>query len=182
MTARWLAVAAAASLTLHLRAAYQGPEWQVYLFKPLTTSLVLLLALTAPPGATTRYRRAIGAGLALSLVGDVLLMLPGDRFVAGLIAFLAAHLAYLAAFSDRVGPRVARWPTAAYLACGAGVLAYLWPGDVVELVIDLSRELAGGARRGRRSAVRRVDDLGAGVSVCVLRGSHGSRPCAMRPW
>jgi uncharacterized membrane protein YhhN len=37
-----------------------------------------------------------------SLVGDVFLMLPSDRFVAGLAAFLAAHLAYTAGFV--VGP------------------------------------------------------------------------------
>ena len=35
------------------------------------------------------------AALALSLVGDVLLMLPRERFVGGLVAFLLAHLAYI---------------------------------------------------------------------------------------
>ena len=38
------------------------------------------------------------AALALSLAGDVFLMLPGDRFVPGLAAFLLAHVAYVAAF------------------------------------------------------------------------------------
>ena len=38
--------------------------------------------------------------LALSLLGDVLLMLPSDRFVAGLAAFLLAHLAYVGGFVD----------------------------------------------------------------------------------
>jgi uncharacterized membrane protein YhhN len=41
-------------------------------------------------------------GLAASLVGDVLL-LPPDRFVPGLLAFLAAHLAYLVAFLQLTG-------------------------------------------------------------------------------
>jgi len=33
--------------------------------------------------------------LALSLAGDVFLMLPSDRFVAGLASFLLAHVAYV---------------------------------------------------------------------------------------
>ena len=33
----------------------------------------------------------------LSLVGDVLLMVPADLFVPGLAAFLAAHVAYVVA-------------------------------------------------------------------------------------
>ena len=41
-------------------------------------------------------------GLAASLAGDVLLLPPG-RFVPGLVAFLAAHLAYLVAFLQLPG-------------------------------------------------------------------------------
>lgn len=52
------------------------------------------------------------AALVLSLIGDIFLMLPGrqlddegpNMFVAGLVAFLLAHLAYIAAFViDGVG-------------------------------------------------------------------------------
>jgi uncharacterized membrane protein YhhN len=122
---RWLALAATLSLALHLRAEASGPPWQVYLFKPLTTLLVLSIAMAAR-GTTRRYQGAVVAGLGFSLVGDAMLMLPGDRFVAGLAAFLVAHLAYLAAFTDRVGVRVFAWPTVAYLAAGGSVLALLW--------------------------------------------------------
>jgi len=45
------------------------------------------------------------AALVLSLVGDVFLMLPGDRFVPGLAAFLLAHLAYVAALPAPAGAR-----------------------------------------------------------------------------
>jgi uncharacterized membrane protein YhhN len=38
------------------------------------------------------------AGLVLSLVGDVALMLPKEQFVGGLAAFLLAHLCYIAGF------------------------------------------------------------------------------------
>jgi uncharacterized membrane protein YhhN len=94
--------AAAASAGLHLRAESRGPRWQVYLFKPLTTAILLLLAVLAPPAQGARYQAAIGLGLGFSLVGDVLLMLPVDRFVAGLASFFLAHVAYVAAFTARV--------------------------------------------------------------------------------
>ena len=37
--------------------------------------------------------------MALSLVGDVCLMLPVDLFLPGLVAFLLAHIAYIVAFA-----------------------------------------------------------------------------------
>ena len=43
----------------------------------------------------------------LSLVGDVALLWPREGFLPGLVAFLLAHLAYLAAFT-RVQPLAAR--------------------------------------------------------------------------
>jgi uncharacterized membrane protein YhhN len=38
-------------------------------------------------------------GLVLSLAGDVFLMLPGDRFLPGLISFFLAHVAYVVGFA-----------------------------------------------------------------------------------
>lgn len=98
-------IAAAISAALHIRAEYGGPRWQIYLFKPLTTSLLLLLAVVSVSTQGPRYQLAVLIGLGFSLVGDVLLMLPRDRFVAGLASFLAAHLAYIVAFQTGVpGP------------------------------------------------------------------------------
>lgn len=71
----------------------------MYLCKPLTTAILLLLAAFSISAHGPRYQAAIVVGLGCSLVGDVLLMLPQDRFVPGLAAFLLAHLAYLAAFT-----------------------------------------------------------------------------------
>lgn len=44
------------------------------------------------------------AGLIFSLAGDVFLMLPREQFIAGLISFLLAHLAYLAGFNTTLPP------------------------------------------------------------------------------
>lgn len=76
-----------------------GSSRSVYwVAKPLATVAVLLLAASARQPVSPRYRGAVTVGLGLSLVGDVLLMLPADLFAAGLGAFLLAHLCYLAAF------------------------------------------------------------------------------------
>ena len=54
--------------------------------------------------------------LGLSLVGDVFLMLPSDRFVPGLVAFLLAHVCYIVAFTPSAPPL---GPTIAVLSVAA---------------------------------------------------------------
>jgi uncharacterized membrane protein YhhN len=45
-----------------------------------------------------------GLGILFSLVGDLLLTIPSDRmFLFGLIAFLFAHISYIAGFADSLG-------------------------------------------------------------------------------
>ena len=99
----------------------------VYVAKPLATLATIAIAGLAAHPVSPRYRALITAGLVASLAGDVFLMIPGDRFVAGLVSFLVAHLLYVAAFaSEGGGLRNA----AAALPIGAfaiGMLAYLWP-------------------------------------------------------
>lgn len=88
-----------AAAALAIRADYRGPHWQHYLGKPLATALIFLLALSHAPSSTRPYVLAILLGLLCSLAGDIFLMLPGDRFIAGLISFLLAHVAYIFAFA-----------------------------------------------------------------------------------
>jgi len=64
-----------------------------YLAKPATLGFLLLYA--AGGSDASWY---LLAALALSLLGDVYLMLPERLFPAGLAAFLLAHLAYIADF------------------------------------------------------------------------------------
>jgi uncharacterized membrane protein YhhN len=67
--------------------------------KPLVVVALIAVACLAPAPAplAASVRPWLVVGLAGSLVGDILLLPPG-RFVPGLVAFLVAHLAYLAAF------------------------------------------------------------------------------------
>jgi uncharacterized membrane protein YhhN len=99
----------------------------VYLCKPLTTAILLLLAALATSAHGPRYQVAIVVGLACSLVGDVMLMLPRDRFVSGLAAFLLAHLAYLVAFATGVPLMAAPTLMLPLLAIGIVLLRLLWP-------------------------------------------------------
>jgi len=43
-------------------------------------------------------------GLSLSLLGDLLLILPNEQFIAGLVAFFLAHVAYIIGFNPTLPP------------------------------------------------------------------------------
>ena len=68
-----------------------------FVAKPAVMVALVGLAVALVPGssASDAARPWFVAALLLSLAGDVLLMLPRERFVGGLIAFLLAHLAYI---------------------------------------------------------------------------------------
>ncbi|TXK85255.1 lysoplasmalogenase [Paenibacillus sp. N3.4] len=72
-----------------------------WILKPGTIILMILLAATIRNVAKT-YKNLIIAGLFLSAIGDSFLLLSGKQwFTFGLVAFLIAHLVYVAAFVTR---------------------------------------------------------------------------------
>ncbi|MCE5260045.1 MAG: lysoplasmalogenase [Chloroflexi bacterium] len=71
-----------------------------YIAKPLTTALILVMALTLPAANAPTYRQYIAVGLVFSLLGDILLMLPKNMFIYGIVSFLLTHLCYTAAFTQ----------------------------------------------------------------------------------
>jgi uncharacterized membrane protein YhhN len=113
--------------TLHIRAEYRGPQVQVYICKPLTVVSILSIALLSRHSSPFIYRLAIWAGLVFSLIGDILLMLPSDRFVAGLSSFLVAHLCYITAFVSGQGFGLSPWILIPLGAAAASVYGILWP-------------------------------------------------------
>lgn len=96
-----LLVFASAFVCIH--AEMTGRRGAAYVFKPLTMVLVLALALQPSASTSAFYAWMIVGGLMFSLVGDVLLMLPSDRFAVGLASFLVAHLFYIVAFAADAG-------------------------------------------------------------------------------
>ncbi|MCA1620774.1 MAG: lysoplasmalogenase [Acidobacteria bacterium] len=117
-----------ASALLCVRAEHAGARLQVYVFKPLTTALIILVALQAKHATVHAYRPLVVAGLVCSLAGDVFLMLPRERFVAGLASFLFAHIFYVAAFALDGGGLSGAWAAAPLALYGALMLRRLWPG------------------------------------------------------
>jgi alkylglycerol monooxygenase len=96
-------------------------------FKPL--ALLLAIALVAGRarrgGAIGWPGAALLLGLACSLAGDVLLMFPGF-FIPGLVAFLAAHLCYIALFKQGVPWFPSRRALLATLGLGFAMYAFLF--------------------------------------------------------
>lgn len=170
-----LAAVAVLVAVLAIRAHYleDRQRWQVYAFKPLATLLILALALSLSP-ARPDYQWAIAAGLVLSTAGDVFLMLPRDRFVAGLASFLLAHLCYLRAFSIEVpfGAGLLLWLP--FFVAGGMVVALVWPGlkpalrgpvVVYVIVIAAMAGQATGRWYAAGSAVALAAAVGAGLFV-----------------
>ena len=108
--------------------AVHSPDgrWLHWIAKPLATALVFALAWRARPAVSARYRHFVLAGIACSLAGDVLLMLPGDLFVPGLVAFLLGHACFIAALLGDSRFAVPAWPLLACLAYGIANLVALW--------------------------------------------------------
>jgi uncharacterized membrane protein YhhN len=141
---RWLRAAVAVMAALAILAALNMDvaridAWRVlhWICKPLATLLILLLAWSARPPVSSRYRVWILVGILCSCGGDVCLMLPGDLFVPGLVAFLLAHLCFLLAFLG--DSRFAGRPPImlACLAYGAINLWLLWPSIAAPLRIPV---------------------------------------------
>ncbi len=66
--------------------------------------ILVLLAWFSQAGGFNGWLVWFAVGLVFSLAGDILLMIPGERFYAGLASFLIAHLAYLIGFNATLPP------------------------------------------------------------------------------
>ncbi|MGH2521122.1 MAG: lysoplasmalogenase family protein, partial [Anaerolineales bacterium] len=87
---------------LNWLAIARNQKWLEYVTKP-----AVILALLAWLWLTIGLRGALpwfALGLLFSLIGDVLLMLPRERFLGGLAAFLLAQLAYIVGFNSSLPP------------------------------------------------------------------------------
>lgn len=115
------------SAILTVLAEYQKRRLTHYVFKPLTILFIILIAAQGNHSSSTFYRLMIIVGLLFSLAGDIFLMLPRDRFIPGLVSFLAAHLVYIAAFTIEGGHALSFWDAIPFLIYGALMLRLLWP-------------------------------------------------------
>jgi uncharacterized membrane protein YhhN len=140
---------------------------------PVRLALKPVPAIVLAVWVSARNRRLLGrlvtAGLLLSALGDALL--EAGRFLPGLAAFLAAHVAYVAAFvSDERRLRLARLvPFAAWTACAFSLLrpglgAMTVPVSVYLAVITLMLWRAA-ARVGSPAVPPRATRLGLAGAI-----------------
>ncbi len=92
------------SALLHITGLYVKSPSLKMIFKPLTTGLIIFLAFQQNGNTVSAYKTLVITGLVFALIGDVFLMLPRERFIAGLVSFLVAHLFFITAFTIHGGP------------------------------------------------------------------------------
>lgn len=88
-------IAISAGIAIYFRLKNNALMYAV--FKPITTILIISLAVILNSEQSTLYGWTIISGLVLSLIGDVFL-LKEKLFVYGLLAFLLAHICFTYAF------------------------------------------------------------------------------------
>ena len=89
----------------HIYFDWQQNHKACYVFKPLTViCMIVYLAIETLTSINinTNYAFAILLGLIFSLAGDCFLMLRPQKFIAGLVSFLIAHIVYCAAFYNLI--------------------------------------------------------------------------------
>lgn len=164
----WIAAASTGLLVAgHLVAEARGAAALRATSKVGASLAVVLLALAR--GGDSSFDRRVLAGLCLSLVGDALLLSARrPAFLAGLVAFLLAHVAYAAAFAPRSA--TPPWVALPVVAALAVVLRWLWPhlgtmkGPVVAYTLVISAMLylalgVGGPRVPLGASLFYVSDL-----------------------
>lgn len=112
-----------------------------YFAKPAT--MVALLAFVIQNGGLSGGMMWFTLGLAFSLAGDIFLMLPKEQFIAGLISFLLAHVAYIIGLSPRLPPGL----PSLLIALGLAVLVALTAGQIY-------RRIAAGLRASGKLSLR----------------------------
>ena len=120
------------TVSLLIGAEFRSKRQLIYLFKPLSTLLVILVAALSlrMVGVDTGYTVGVLVGLILSLGGDVALVSGSPKaFRVGLGLFLLAHAVYAVAFTVIGGLHAADLISAGVLLALALVFyRYLEPG------------------------------------------------------
>lgn len=98
----WLFFTAVGFALLDWASTWKGWKIRLYIAKPAT--LMFLILWTLQVSGWHGGMLWFGVGLCLSLAGDIALMLNPRFFMAGLGAFLLAHVAYLIGFNQVAAP------------------------------------------------------------------------------
>ena len=138
-------------------------RWLEYATKPTVTALLAIAACTLDP-RNDGARPWFVAALVLSLAGDVLLMVPDERFVEGLASFLLGHVAYVIGFV--VAGLTRSWVV-------AGVVA------VPIVIVPVGRVILAGARRHETKLVVPVTAYMLVIASMVVGAVGSKEPLAI---
>ncbi len=94
-------------------------------FKPLTTTLILIIAILIHIEIRSFYSAVIIISLIFSLIGDILLIDKNRYFLHGLLSFLVAHIGFTIAFSSIFGFRWSIIPLLFLVPLGGSYYIYI---------------------------------------------------------
>jgi uncharacterized membrane protein YhhN len=136
-------------------AVAKGWKKIVTIAKPITMVLLFgYLGLAGGFGATPLI--CFGLGIIFSLAGDIFLMLSDRWFIAGLVAFLLAHVAYIIGLNTPFGELSPLW------AAGIGIILAITAARL------LRRILAGVREKGQPQLVVPVVAYGTVITLMLL--------------
>lgn len=112
-------------------------------YPKLAASLSFVAVGLAAGAIDSTFGKIMLVGLVLSLFGDLFLAVDGRTpFVAGLVAFLTAHVAYLAAFAERGLADDLYLPILGVVIVGLGISRWLLPTVPRELRVAVIAYIA----------------------------------------
>lgn len=120
----WPLLAVIFSGWIYVDAAYRGPRWQRWAFKPITMLLMLLWAWQSPELANFNY--LILVGLLASLTADAIQAFSQERTLYTVGTLFISHLAYTLCFASSLSLSFYWPPIVVLLAIGLAALALLW--------------------------------------------------------
>lgn len=152
-----------------------APTWANWITKPLA---ILLILAVAAAGARGSYRTLILAGLACSVIGDLLPLLSENAFLPRGGAFVAVLFCYIGAFWPGVGLHGAWIARLVYLTLGIAMVAALWPvlGPLMRVAVTIYAALLvmmAGQAAGRWSVLKTPGARSAGVGAVLFLISDG---------
>jgi uncharacterized membrane protein YhhN len=122
-----LTLSAAVSAVVLLLSETYGIRVMIYIFKPLTMVFIIALAWNGLKGTCKFYGCFILLGLLFSLMGDILLILPANLFVHGLVSFLIAHIFYITAFFQGMDLRLNSLSWLPFVLFGVLIYGFMLP-------------------------------------------------------
>lgn len=114
------------TVSLYLWAEATQHKRLAYFCKPAST-LVLIVLLLLNADMTYGFYQLVLLALVGSLLGDIFLMLPSDKFIPGLASFFIAHIAYALAFLQGVDSVSFHLSWLLPFGLAIALLGYLWP-------------------------------------------------------